>query len=318
MRSKSSEHQSGRRRNRALATGVATALALSAAGIASAHGGASLLEPEVGSVKVPRHGHVAATARCHDGSEVVSGGFATPDVAYAGGGPYTDTVGAARDGKRRFVSRASNDAFRVGRFYSYAYCGDFGKIVTASGSTTIDSFKNGSAKARCPGGMTAVSGGYRGSAPSGGRAEMVPFLSKRTGTRGWKIAAENVALKGTGRLTAFAYCARLDSAPSASVNQVRMEGFNKSVGGLLVPGGQRGDRRRLRRRDAARELDRNLGRDLAAKEGRRTLEGDGAERQRPAPPEGLRLLPAPPRLSWPVSRCRRTRGRARRASATAA
>ena len=125
--SKSSEHESGRRRNRALATGVAAALALSAAGIASAHGGASLLEPEVGSVKVPRHGHVAATARCHDGSEVVSGGFATPDVAYAGGGPYTDTVGAARDGKRRFVSRASNDAFRVGRFYSYAYCGDFGQ-----------------------------------------------------------------------------------------------------------------------------------------------------------------------------------------------
>ena len=237
MRSKSSEHQSGRRRNRALATGVATALALSAAGIASAHGGASLLEPEVGSVKVPRHGHVAATARCHDGSEVVSGGFATPDVAYAGGGPYTDTVGAARDGKRRFVSRASNDAFRVGRFYSYAYCGDFGKIVTASGSTTIDSFKNGSAKARCPGGMTAVSGGYRGSAPSGGRAEMVPFLSKRTGTRGWKIAAENVALKGTGRLTAFAYCARLDSAPSASVNQVRMEGFNKSSAGSSCPAG---------------------------------------------------------------------------------
>ena len=41
-------------------------------------------------------------------------------------------------------------------------------------------------------------GGY-GTADRG-RPQMVPFLSKRAGTDGWKVAAENLELKGSATL----------------------------------------------------------------------------------------------------------------------
>jgi len=221
-----------------LAAGLAAALALLGGALASARAGGTGLEARVGSVKVPRHGHVAATATCRPGSQVVSGGFATPDVAYAGGGPYTDTVGASRTDKRHFVSRASNDAFRTGRFYSYAYCGDLGRVRVASATDEIGSFKNGSATARCGRGLTAISGGYRGANPNGGRAEMVPFQSKRIGARSWRVSARNLALKGTGELVVYAYCVRIDAPPAAEVNDVRMPGFNKSSAGSSCDAGK--------------------------------------------------------------------------------
>lgn len=218
------------RRARVVA-GIAVAGVLLGAGLAAAHAGGTLLQARVGSVEVPRHGHVAATARCRPGTQVISGGFATPDVAYAGGGPYTETVGASRTDKRHFVARASNEAFRAGRFYSYAYCGELGRVRVARATDEIGSFQNGSATARCARGLTAISGGYRGAAPHGGRPEMVPFQSKRIGTRAWRVSAENTALKGTGELVVYAYCFDVDTPPAAEVNDVTMPGFNKSSAG---------------------------------------------------------------------------------------
>ena len=116
-----------------------------------------LLQSSVAAQRVPSYSHVVATARCASGTEVVSGGFAAPDRAYAGGGPYTDTIAAFRSGKGRFTVKAQNNG-SPGRIYATAYCGGLGSISVANDATRLGSRKSGSAKASCPAGRIAISG----------------------------------------------------------------------------------------------------------------------------------------------------------------
>lgn len=205
---------------------------------AQAFTGLPQLRGHLASAELPKHGHVAARATCGPRSEVVSGGFATPDVVYAGGGPYTDVQAGYRDGDRAFVVKAENQAFRTGHVYSYAYCGDVGGITVAeSRPVELGSFEDGTTTARCPDGLTAISGGWRGIATHGGRPAMVPFRSKRAGTDGWKVSAENEIFKGSQDLVAYAYCADTETPPVAKVNRVRMPGFNESSTGSSCPAG---------------------------------------------------------------------------------
>ena len=68
---------------------------------------------------------------------------------------------------------------------------------------------------------------------------MVPFLSKRAGTNGWKIGAENGAFKGSAKLIAYAYCADLATVPAAAVNDVRMPRLSMPSAGSSCRGGRR-------------------------------------------------------------------------------
>lgn len=219
---------------------ASSAAAVAGAVAAEAFTGLPPLQTQLANVELPKHGHVSVTAACRPGTEVVSGGFATPDVVYAGGGPYTDVQGAYRDSDRRFIVKAENQAFRTGHAYSYAYCGDIGPVTVAkSRPVALGSFEDGTATAHCPDGLTAISGGWRGVAPRGGRAEMVAFRSKRTGTDGWRVSAENQVFKNTQDLIAYAYCAETETAPVAAVKRLRMEGFNLfSAGSSCAAGSQ--------------------------------------------------------------------------------
>jgi hypothetical protein len=211
---------------------------LTGAVAAQAFTGLPQLQSHLAVVELPRHGHVAVKAACPPGSEVVAGGFATPDVVYAGGGPYTDVQGAYRDGDRRFIVKAENQAFRSGHAYSYAYCGEIGPItVSDSRPVELGSFDDGTATAHCPDGLTAISGGWRGVAPQRGRARMVAFRSKRAGTDGWRVSAENEIFKGSEDLVAYAYCAETEVPPTAAVRKLRMEGFNLFSVGSSCPAG---------------------------------------------------------------------------------
>ena len=196
------------------------------------------LRTHTAQIELPRHGHFPVAARCGRGTELVSGGFATPDVVYAGGGPYTQVEGAYRHGDGRFIVKAENQAFRSGHAYSFAYCGDVGKVTVAkSKPVELGSFDDGTATAHCPDGLTAISGGWRGEAPRGGRPAMVPFRSKRAGTDGWKVSAQNIVFKNSQDLIAFAYCVETQSPPAVAPNKLRMEGFNLSSAGSSCPAG---------------------------------------------------------------------------------
>lgn len=222
----------------AIAAGLAVLAVALAAALARAFTGLPPLETQRGNVELPRHGHDAVTAACRPGTEVVSGGFATPDVVYAGGGPYTDVQGAYRDGDRRFIVKAENQAFRTGHAYSYAYCGDIGPVTVAeSPPVELGPFNDGTATAHCRGDLTAISGGWRGVATHGGRPEMVAFRSKRAGTDGWRVSADNGIFKGSQDLIAYAYCAETETPPAAAVRKLRMEGFNKFSVGSSCPAG---------------------------------------------------------------------------------
>ena len=219
---------------------VGLVIATIALGATAASGGLVAIAPlqtEQDHVVVAKGTHDRATARCEGGTDVVAGGFAAPDRVYAGGGPYTEILATSRKSADRFVVKADNFSFARGDLYAYAYCGQIGRVKVVEGrSKEIRDFEAGSATARCPGALTAVSGGWYGTAPRG-RPQFVPYVSKRAGTDGWKVAAENLQLKGSATLVAQAYCADL-APPDAEVNRVRMPGFNSFSAGVNCPAGQ--------------------------------------------------------------------------------
>lgn len=223
---------------RALTPLALVSLALGGAAGAQALGGSVSVEVHFQRQNLPRDTHVAATARCNRGTQVASGGFAAPDRVYAGGGPYTDILSAERRSKREFVVRAENFSSTKGTVYSYAYCADLGPITIADASKTLEGRRSGIATARCPEGLTAVSGGFTGKSLKGGRPEMVPYLSKRSGTNGWKAGAENGAFNGSAKLIVSAYCADLASAPEVEVNDVRVQDLSMPSAGASCRGGE--------------------------------------------------------------------------------
>ena len=187
---------------------VGLAIAMIALGASAAIAGLvaiAPLEPETARVTILRQTHDRAIAKCTGGTDVVSGGFAAPDRAYAGGGPYTEILATSRKSADRFVVKADNFSHARGELYAYAYCGHIGRVQVAEGrSREIEDFEDGSATAHCPKGLIAVSGGWYGAA-SRGRPQFVPYVSKRAGADAWKVAVINGRDPRPARI--FAYCA---------------------------------------------------------------------------------------------------------------
>jgi hypothetical protein len=200
---------------RGIATATIVALALAAGAQALGGGG---IDARFDRARVPEDKSATATAKCPQGSTVVSGGFAAPDRVYAGGGPYTEILSANRQGKRAWVVRGQNFSSKDGTMYSYAYCADIGPIQVAEGTDTVEDRRDATATARCPQGLTAISGGWAGKNAGGGRPQMIPFLSKRKGTNAWTVGAVNGSFNQSATLTAYAYCAELDP-PQEVVNE---------------------------------------------------------------------------------------------------
>jgi hypothetical protein len=224
-------------------SGRLTILALAAIVVpcaaAGARGGDTIapLQAALDKHELKRNTHGKATARCDGGDEIVSNGFAAPDRVYAGGGPYTDILGGIRKGNRAFVVKAENFSSTRGDFYAYAYCGDVGKVTVAEERKKVGSFDSAVVTARCPRGLTAISGGWTGQAIKGGRPQMSPFLSKRAGARGWKIGAENYEFKGEAILVVQAYCADVP-APEVRVNDQHVSDLSQPVAGISCRGGK--------------------------------------------------------------------------------
>jgi hypothetical protein len=230
-------HEGGCSRSRLLAVAATAALLCVGAGSALAGLAIAPLEPGFSRTTVKKDRHASTSAKCRGGNRVVSGGFAAPDRAYAGGGPYTEILAAARKGGDGFVVKAQNFSSRDGKLYAYAYCGNVGRIKVAEDSTEVGDRKDGTATAHCPDGLTAVSGGWYGKAPNGGRPEFIPFLSKRAGTDGWKVSAENADFEGSAILVAQAYCADVDP-PSVAVTDRRMETLSQPRAAVSCKGGR--------------------------------------------------------------------------------
>jgi hypothetical protein len=167
-----------------LGTGSALAIAVSPA--------AALKTRSATSSTLNGNGELVATAHCHDGERVVSGGFAdSPE------GAAVVSRAAGRDGWTVHTYPGSSS------LTTYAYCSTTGGVSTASDHVQVTRRSNTKAKARCGRGDVAVSGGYKfGNEELEGNSPA--FSSRRAGTRGWSILA--LLAETPARLDVFAYC----------------------------------------------------------------------------------------------------------------
>jgi hypothetical protein len=158
-----------------------------------------------------------AIATCPGGSEVISGGFATP--GFSDKGPRILPLTSKRVGKSQWRVEAANmggddssgqtQEDRAGTLVAYAYCLDDGpKIVTrhkrkATGEMGVAK----AVKVRCPRGMKALSGGFDANLYFSANPTAAGVIaSKRVGHgRAWRLAAISIS-NGSATVTAYAYC----------------------------------------------------------------------------------------------------------------
>ena len=149
----------------------------------------------------------SATARCPRGSEVVSGGFASPD-ALPRRGDAMFTFTSKRKGQRKWkVSAYNNDPVNPQRLVAFAYCDEHQPgLRTRSANVNIPLAEKRSRTAECRHGRKAYSGGYKGSVDTIANGPF-PFVSKRARGGDWKVnAAGNGSRGGPFPFTVFAYC----------------------------------------------------------------------------------------------------------------
>jgi hypothetical protein len=138
----------------------------------------------------------SATANCHQDEHVVSGGFRLP-------GEGQVTVSRAKEERRWKVIADGEGPLTV-----FAYCGGKGTThhsakLTVPGKVGVSE----SLAARCDSDETLVSGGYETVDAQPGEHDLVPFKSRRSGDRRWKVTVFNDADVPT-KLKVFAYCQR--------------------------------------------------------------------------------------------------------------
>jgi hypothetical protein len=84
-----------------------------------------------------------------------------------------------------------------------------GKQKTVTSTVSVTGRVSGSARAVCPSGMRAFTGGFQTSAPafSGANAQdlLIVNESRRSGATGWRVSASQLGT-GSGSLTAIVYC----------------------------------------------------------------------------------------------------------------
>jgi hypothetical protein len=155
---------------------------------------ASALTKETGSGVERANGVWVGKAKCDRGEQVVSGGFAMPIESEA--------VVNKRKGDRTWIVKGQDTD---GPLTVYAYCSrhlspgsesDRGRISSDPAS------EEGTAKARCGRGKTAVAGGWKFDETAGNQPV---FTSFGGGGRAWKLSA---ASGDSPRVTVYAYCLR--------------------------------------------------------------------------------------------------------------
>jgi hypothetical protein len=158
-----------------------------------------------------------AVARCRRGMKVVGGGFGTQGFSKRAG-PRVLTLTSRRIGSRQWRVEGfnmggdgSSNGARPGTLIAYAYCQkDPPKLVAASKRVEVPVAQVTSAKAKCPRGSSAYSGGFDGNIKlSADPSASAAFTSKRADrARAWKLEALNISDTSPGHVTAFAYCRR--------------------------------------------------------------------------------------------------------------
>lgn len=170
-----------------LAATAATLLLLTATG-------ASALTKETATGVEKPGGVWVAKPKCDRGETAVSGGFAMPDEGEA--------VVNRRKGDRTWVVKGQDtDALKA-----YAYCSRRLEptVEKDRGRLDLKDTGEGSAKARCGRGQTAVAGGWQYDETANNQPV---FTSYGSGGRSWKVVA---ASGDSPKITAYAYCLRSD------------------------------------------------------------------------------------------------------------
>jgi hypothetical protein len=173
-----------------------------AAGIA----GAGLKQVST-TVTIADHAPGSATAKCKRGTKTVSGGFDAPGFDLSAAGPFVNSLASERTAKRRWTVDAFNAGDGEGQLRAFAYCtAGLPKLKARTVTRTVDAQSNGAARAKCPKGGEAVSGGF----VAGDQATdpIYPYMSRRNGDRTWTVQAYNGQGSTGLELTAIAYCAK--------------------------------------------------------------------------------------------------------------
>jgi hypothetical protein len=145
-----------------------------------------------------------ATAKCKQGTKVLSGGFEGQAV----NGAFIQPYESRKDGGRKWTVSAGNYQGSSGTLTAYAFCADEHGLKTKSASTTKLAQSPGTVSAKCEKGQRAVSGGFDN--PDFGPdffsdPQVTPYTSMRVGKRQWTVSAFAFGIGG-GTLTAYAYC----------------------------------------------------------------------------------------------------------------
>lgn len=177
------------------------------------------------SVTIAQDEDGTASARCPAGTKAASGGFKQdfePEEVVIGTSPQLQQFRSQRAGGRRWKGSAYNGG-DPGALTTFAYCRPgalerSSKRTTIAGTPFMQPNTTGGVSAKCPGGSTAMSGGF--SNPSyvttgdyDSDTRILPYVSRRKGDRRWKIEAQNSG-GAEGTLVAHAYC---DEGPAPKV-----------------------------------------------------------------------------------------------------
>jgi hypothetical protein len=135
--------------------------------------------------------YATATARCDEGERPVSGGFRTTQADEIPARTAVTSRKAGRGWRVRHNFLIGEDADN--KLTTIAYCRQRG-LRTVNKTTELPAESElFVARAKCPAGMNAVSGGFTTTDPTA----QGPFAnsSRRAGKRGWKVAFDNLASK---------------------------------------------------------------------------------------------------------------------------
>jgi hypothetical protein len=171
--------------------GTAALLATGAAG--------ERLKTKSQTVEVDGAESETATAKCKRGTRAISGGFETEPFQTGGISPWVLPYESQKGGRRSWKATGANAASEQGELTSYAYCRDE-KVKSRSDTAEVEGssggdFDTGSATARCPRELKAVSGGFDNPDFSiEGGALIFPYESVKQGGRKWTASGQNLGM----------------------------------------------------------------------------------------------------------------------------
>jgi hypothetical protein len=148
----------------------------------------------------------SVTAKCKQGSKVVSGGFESEFDSPPVTSPFLEVNESRRVGRRGWVTSAFNGGSSEGDLTSFAYCrGQKLNRVTDTVPAPVGDFVTATAK--CPRGTKVISGAFEGSPIDLVGTTPVLYISesRRATKRTWEASAHSNGNE-VGELTAIAYC----------------------------------------------------------------------------------------------------------------